>query len=191
MPRTRRLRSQRPVVCHVACGSTGGATEPQETRVRRDHQRRSTKRDTPQLMSFRRYRTQEVAGSSPASSTFESPLVRGFFLFEGRSRHWANRRLPRARGAARVTIWHNMAMARRQTLIQLDDARLAALDERAAASGRSRSDLVREAIDLLLGTGDAAAIDAAIVEGYARAPAPERDPWAFEGALAAIKAEPW
>jgi Arc/MetJ-type ribon-helix-helix transcriptional regulator len=84
-----------------------------------------------------------------------------------------------------------MAMARRQTLIQLDDARLAALDERAAASGRSRSDLVREAIDLLLGTGDAAAIDAAIVEGYARAPAVERDAWAFEGALAAIKAEPW
>src|SRR5438876_9858673 len=92
---------------------------------------------------------------------------------------------------APATIWHNMAMARRQTLIQLDDARLAALDERAAAAGRSRSDLVREAIDLLLGSGDAAAIDAAIVEGYARAPAPERDPWAFEGALAAIKAEPW
>jgi predicted transcriptional regulator len=90
-----------------------------------------------------------------------------------------------------MAIWHNMAMARRQTLIQLDDARLAALDERAAASGRSRSDLIREAIDLLLGTGDAAAIDAAIVEGYARAPAPERDPWAFEGAFAAIKAEPW
>src|ERR1700716_4090978 len=96
----------------------------------------------------------------------------------------------RPRGHARPygMIWE---MARRQTLIQLDDARLAALDERAAASGRSRSDLVREAIDLLLGTGDAAAIDAAIVEGYARAPAPERDPWAFEGALAAIKAEPW
>jgi Arc/MetJ-type ribon-helix-helix transcriptional regulator len=84
-----------------------------------------------------------------------------------------------------------MAMARRQTLIQLDDARLAALDERAAASGRSRSDLVREAIDLLLGTGDAAAIDAAIVEGYERAPASARDPWAFAGAVAAIRAEPW
>jgi Arc/MetJ-type ribon-helix-helix transcriptional regulator len=83
------------------------------------------------------------------------------------------------------------AMARRQTLIQLDDVRLAALDERAAASGRSRSDLVREAIDLLLGTGDAAAVDAAIVDGYARAPAPKRDLWAFEGALAVIKAEPW
>jgi Arc/MetJ-type ribon-helix-helix transcriptional regulator len=84
-----------------------------------------------------------------------------------------------------------MAMARRQTLIQLDDARLAALDERAAASGRSRSDLVREAVDLLLGTGDAAAIDAAIVQGYERVPASERDLWAFEGALAAIRAEPW
>ncbi len=84
-----------------------------------------------------------------------------------------------------------MVMARRQTLIQLDDARLAALDERAAASGRSRSDLVREAIDLLLGTGDAAAIDAAIVRGYDRKPPPGDDPWALEGALAAIRAEPW
>ncbi len=84
-----------------------------------------------------------------------------------------------------------MVMARRQTLIQLDDARLAALDERASASGRSRSDLVREAIDLLLGTGEAAAIDAAIVEGYERAPASERDRWAFHGAVATIKDEPW
>ena len=82
-------------------------------------------------------------------------------------------------------------MARRQTLIQLDDARLAALDQRAAVTGRSRSDLVREAIDLLLGTGDAAAIDAAIVAGYKRLPASERDPWAFRSAVAAIKAEPW
>ena len=64
-------------------------------------------------------------------------------------------------------------------------------DERAAASGRSRSELIREAIDLLLGTGDAAAVDAAIVAGYKRSPAPERDPWALEGAIAAIRAEPW
>ncbi|MGH3002855.1 MAG: CopG family transcriptional regulator [Gaiellaceae bacterium] len=82
-------------------------------------------------------------------------------------------------------------MGRRQTLIQLDDARIAALDERASASGRSRSDLVREAIDLLLGTGEAAAIDAAIVEGYERAPASGRDLWALQGAVAAIKDEPW
>jgi Ribbon-helix-helix protein, copG family len=65
-----------------------------------------------------------------------------------------------------------MAIARRQTLIQLDDASIAALDQRAAASGRSRSDLVREAIDLLLGAGDAAAIDAAIVAGYEKVPPP-------------------
>ena len=84
-----------------------------------------------------------------------------------------------------------MSMARRQTLIQLDDARLAALDERAAASGRSRSDLIREAVDLLLATDDPGAIDAVIVNGYREKPAPEPDPWALGAAIAAIKAEPW
>ena len=84
-----------------------------------------------------------------------------------------------------------MSMARRQTLVQLDDARIAALDERAAASGRSRSDLVREAIDLLLADGDRAAIDAAIVAAYERMPAADTDPLAVEGALVAIRAEPW
>lgn len=84
-----------------------------------------------------------------------------------------------------------MVMARRQTLIQLDDARLAALDERAAATGRSRSELVRESIDLLLGSGEAAAIDAAIVAGYERQPPAAQDPYALQGALAAIRAEPW
>jgi metal-responsive CopG/Arc/MetJ family transcriptional regulator len=82
-------------------------------------------------------------------------------------------------------------MARRKTLIQLDDARLAALDERAAASGRSRSDLIREAIDVLLGMSDRATIDAEIVAGYKRSPVSERDPWAFQSAVTAIKAEPW
>jgi Arc/MetJ-type ribon-helix-helix transcriptional regulator len=82
-------------------------------------------------------------------------------------------------------------MRRRQTLIQLDDARIAALDQRAAASGRSRSDLIREAVDLLLGTGDSAAIDAAIIAGYEQHPTPEQDAWALQGALAAIRAEPW
>jgi Arc/MetJ-type ribon-helix-helix transcriptional regulator len=84
-----------------------------------------------------------------------------------------------------------MAVARRQTLIQLDDARIAALDERAASSGRSRSDLIREAVDLLLETGDPAAIDAAIAEGYRRQPAPEDDAWSLAGTIATIKAEPW
>ncbi len=82
-------------------------------------------------------------------------------------------------------------MGRRQTLIQLDDARLAALDERAAASGRSRSDLIREAVDLLLGAGDAAAIDAAIVEGYRKHPPGEFDSMARHAAEASIRDEPW
>jgi len=84
-----------------------------------------------------------------------------------------------------------MVMPRRQTLIQLDDARLAALDERAASSGRSRSDLIRQAVDLLLETGDPAAVDAAIVKGYGDHPAPADDRWAQAGAIAAIRAEPW
>ena len=51
---------------------------------------------------------------------------------------------------------------------------------------------VREAIDLLLATGDAAAIDDAIVEGSTRATRRRiGTSRAFEGALAAIKAEPW
>ena len=84
-----------------------------------------------------------------------------------------------------------MIMARRQTLIQLDDARLAALDERAASSGRSRSDLIREAVDLLLESGESAAVDAAIIEGYRTWPAPDRDAWSLVGAISAIRSEPW
>ena len=84
-----------------------------------------------------------------------------------------------------------MVMARRQALIQLDDARISALDQRAASSGRSRSELIRDAVDLLLGTGDAATVDAAIVAGYGRCAAAEGDAWALAGAIAAIKAEPW
>jgi Arc/MetJ-type ribon-helix-helix transcriptional regulator len=82
-------------------------------------------------------------------------------------------------------------VARRQTLIQLDDARISALDERAAATGRSRSDLIREAVDLLLATDDSAAVDAAIVAGYQRHPAPREDAWTLRGALSTIAAEPW
>jgi metal-responsive CopG/Arc/MetJ family transcriptional regulator len=39
-----------------------------------------------------------------------------------------------------------MAMSRRQTLVQLSDELLAQLDERVAREGRSRSDLIREAV---------------------------------------------
>jgi predicted transcriptional regulator len=61
-------------------------------------------------------------------------------------------------------------MARTQTLVQLSDDLLAQLDARAAREGRSRSDLIREAIAAYLVTDREAEIDRAIVEGYTRKP---------------------
>ncbi len=81
-------------------------------------------------------------------------------------------------------------MARTAALVQLSDDLIARLDERAVTARRSRSDLIREAIDQYLSGNPAAAIDAAIVESYTRIP-PEHDfggPWA---ARVSIEAEPW
>lgn len=82
-------------------------------------------------------------------------------------------------------------MARQPTLVQLNDDLLASLDQRAAAAGISRSELIRTALESFLANDRAAEIDAAIVEGYTRIPPPERDPWAEAAALDAIRAEPW
>ena len=84
-----------------------------------------------------------------------------------------------------------MLVARRQTLVQLNDELLAALDERAARRGVSRSRLIRTAIETYIASDEDAAIDAAIVEGYTRIPPPEHDPWAEAAAIESIRAEPW
>jgi metal-responsive CopG/Arc/MetJ family transcriptional regulator len=84
-----------------------------------------------------------------------------------------------------------MVMARRQTLVQLSDELLALLDERAARTGRSRSELIRSAIERELAEDREAAIDAAIVEGYRRIPQREHDPWAEVSARRSIADEPW
>ncbi len=84
-----------------------------------------------------------------------------------------------------------MVMARRQTLVQLSDELVALLDQRAARTGRSRSELIRSAIERDLGAEREAAIDAAIVEGYTRIPPGELDAWAEAAALESIRAEPW
>ena len=55
----------------------------------------------------------------------------------------------------------------------------------------SRSELIRKAIEGHLAAGEAAAIDAAIVEGYRRIPPPEHDPWAEASAIESIRTEPW
>ena len=82
-------------------------------------------------------------------------------------------------------------MARRQTLVQLNDELLALLDERAAKTGRTRSEIIRAAIERELAADREAAIDAAIVEGYTRIPPPDHDPWADASAERSVAAEPW
>ena len=82
-----------------------------------------------------------------------------------------------------------MAMARAQTLVQLSDELLERLDARRAREGRSRSEVIREAIELYLAADREAEIDRLIVEAYTRRP-PE-DVWADEAAKRMVAAEPW
>ncbi len=84
-----------------------------------------------------------------------------------------------------------MVIARRQTLVQLNDELVALLDERAARTHRSRSQVIREAVEQYLAAERDAAIDRAIVEGYTRIPPDEHDPWAEAAATESIRAEPW
>ena len=82
-----------------------------------------------------------------------------------------------------------MAMARTQTLVQLSDELVERLDAYRAREGRSRSDVVREAIDRYLTADREAEIDRLLVEAYTRQP-PE-DVWNEQAAKQMIAAEPW
>lgn len=81
-------------------------------------------------------------------------------------------------------------MARAQTLVQLTDRLLAALDEYAARAGRNRSEVIRSAIEHYLAESMQHEIDRALVEGYIRQPQ-ERDPYIDAVARDSIAAEPW
>jgi ribbon-helix-helix CopG family protein len=81
-------------------------------------------------------------------------------------------------------------VALRRTVVYLNDKTLALLDKRAARSGRSRSDLIRSAVEREL-VADDALIDASIVLGYRRVPPMKLDPWADAAAIRSIAAEPW
>jgi predicted transcriptional regulator len=74
--------------------------------------------------------------------------------------------------------------------VQLSDEILADLDSRRAREGRSRFEIIREAILAYLATDREAAIDRAIVDGYTWIPATDESgaDWA---ARATIAAEPW
>lgn len=86
---------------------------------------------------------------------------------------------------------YHWTMARTQTIVQLTDELLAELDElRAREGGRSRSELIRAAIELYIRHQRIPAIDQAIVDGYRRIPPDDAcgAPWAVR---ASIEAEPW
>ena len=82
-----------------------------------------------------------------------------------------------------------MAMARTQTLVQLSDELLERLDSYRAREGRSRSEVVRDAIERYLAADREAEIDRLILEAYKRQP-PE-DLWNEQAAKQMISAEPW
>lgn len=88
-----------------------------------------------------------------------------------------------------LTIGYPMAVARIQTLVQLNDDLLALLDERASRSRRSRSELIREAIEMYLHEEREAEIDRQIAESYRRFPDDEVD--YTQAARRLIREEPW
>ena len=72
------------------------------------------------------------------------------------------------------------------------DELLRRLDERAAREGRSRSALIRDAIEAHLHDEEKARIDREIIEGYERIPETEEElAWAEASARAMIEEEPW
>jgi metal-responsive CopG/Arc/MetJ family transcriptional regulator len=82
-----------------------------------------------------------------------------------------------------------MAMARTQTLVQLSDELLDRLDSFRAREGRSRSEVVREAIERYLSADRELEVDRLLVDAYTRQP-PE-DVWNDEAAKRVISAESW
>jgi metal-responsive CopG/Arc/MetJ family transcriptional regulator len=83
-------------------------------------------------------------------------------------------------------------MERTQTLVQLTQSLLQRLDERAAREGRSRSALIRDAIEAYLHDEEQVRIDREIREGYERIPVTDEEmAWAEASARDMIEEEPW
>lgn len=83
-------------------------------------------------------------------------------------------------------------MPRTQPLVQLSDELLRRLDERVAREGRSRSALIRDAVEAYLHDEVRTEIDRKIREGYERIPQTDEEVFASEReARKAIREEPW
>jgi metal-responsive CopG/Arc/MetJ family transcriptional regulator len=77
-------------------------------------------------------------------------------------------------------------------MVQLNDTLLEVLDQRAVETGRSRSDLIREAIEQYYKEDIEAAVDRAMVEGYTRVPDDDEfDALAEASGAMLIAEEPW
>jgi predicted transcriptional regulator len=61
-------------------------------------------------------------------------------------------------------------MARKQVLVQLDDAQVAALDRLATAADDSRSELIRRAVDLYVEAIAESLADVRYAQAYTRVP---------------------
>ncbi len=85
-----------------------------------------------------------------------------------------------------------MVIARKQTLVQLSDDLLAALDREAARRHVSRSALIREAVESHLHPAYDAAIARRYAEGYRRFPEQEWElRWAKRSGLETLEEESW
>jgi metal-responsive CopG/Arc/MetJ family transcriptional regulator len=83
-------------------------------------------------------------------------------------------------------------MARTQTLVQLSDELLRRLDERVAREGRSRSALIRDAIEAYLYDEEKERIDREIREGYERIPQTDEELAGLDREMREmIREEPW
>lgn len=81
-------------------------------------------------------------------------------------------------------------MPKTQTLVQLTSDLLAALDQRSTTTGRSRSDIIREAIRQYFENDLEDKIDRRIVAAYRKKPQSD-DRWAEAAAIRSIAEEPW
>lgn len=73
-------------------------------------------------------------------------------------------------------------MARRETLVQLTDELVAALDEVATRRSTSRSQLIRSVLEEFVGKEDEAEKERRLIEGYRRIPDTTPDDWGDLGA---------
>jgi metal-responsive CopG/Arc/MetJ family transcriptional regulator len=77
-------------------------------------------------------------------------------------------------------------------MVQLNHTLLEVLDQRAIETGRSRSDLIREAIEQHYKEDIEAAIDRAMVEGYTRVPDDDELDGLAETSIRLLNADdPW